>query len=115
VRVGDRRQRRIFGDLVELDPLGIFELEDLREMPCDRFAFAIRVGREVDFAGRFRRRFELLDDVALAFDRQVAGSEIMVDVDALTTKRAGKNFLIVLAFVGDSTMMSGLATVILGR
>jgi hypothetical protein len=27
--------------------------------------------------------------------------------DAFTTKRGGKNFLIVRAFVGDSTMMSG--------
>src|ERR1035438_5491529 len=30
--------------------------------------------------------------------------------DAFTTKRAGKNFLMVLAFVGDSTMISGFAT-----
>jgi hypothetical protein len=36
--------------------------------------------------------------------------------DALTTKRGGKNFLMVLAFVGDSTMISGfVATLVLGE
>ena len=72
----------VLGDFVEFDSLGVFELEDLRQMPRDRFAFAIGVGREVDLAGRFRRRLELLDDVALAFDRQVFGRKIVVDVDA---------------------------------
>jgi hypothetical protein len=60
VGVGDRGQRRLFGDFVELDALGVLELEDLRQMPGDRFALAIGVGREVDLAGRFRRRFSSL-------------------------------------------------------
>src|ERR1700676_1375514 len=32
--------------------------------------------------------------------------------EAFTTYRAGKNFLMVLAFVGDSTMISGFATTV---
>src|ERR1700685_3728579 len=34
--------------------------------------------------------------------------------DALTTYRAGRNFLMVLAFVGDSTMIRGFATAVSG-
>ena len=71
VRVVERRQRRVLGDLVELDPLGIFELQELGQMPRDRLALAIGVGREVDLGRAFDGAAQLLDDVALAFDRQV--------------------------------------------
>ena len=77
-----RVERRVFGDLVQLDALGILELEQLRQMPGDGFAFAIGVGREEDFGRGFQRALELLDDVALPFDRQVARGEVVLDVDA---------------------------------
>ncbi len=76
-RVGvlERRQRGVLGDLVQLDALGVLELQQLGEMPRDRLALAIGVGRQVHFGRRLRRRLELLDDVALPFDGQVARRE----------------------------------------
>ena len=50
---GDRCQRRVFGDFVQLDALGVVELQELGQMPRDRLALAVGVGREVDFARDF--------------------------------------------------------------
>ncbi len=44
------------GDLVELNPLGVFQVQRLAQMPGDGLAFAIRVGGEVDGLRALRRR-----------------------------------------------------------
>ena len=82
MRVLERRQRRLFRDLVELDPLGIGELQELGQVPGDRLAFAIGIGREIDVGRAFDRAAQLLDDVAFALDRQVFRREVVLDVDA---------------------------------
>ena len=43
----------------------IRQLEQLGEMPSDRLALAIGVGREIDVRGLFDRRAQLFDDVPL--------------------------------------------------
>ena len=82
MRVLERLEDGVFGDLVQLDPLRVLELQELGQMPCDRFAFAIRVGRQVDFRGDLRGRLEVLDDVALPLNGEVARHESVQDVDA---------------------------------
>jgi hypothetical protein len=77
----DRLNCRGFGDLVELDALGIFELQKLGEMPCDRLTFAVRVGREEHVGGGFRRVPEVFDDVAFPFNSEIARRETVLDVD----------------------------------
>ena len=83
-RVGrlDRLDGRSLGDFVELDTFGILELEELREVPGDRLALAVGVGCEEYVGGRFRRVFEVFDDVALTFNGEVAGREPVLDVDS---------------------------------
>ncbi len=82
MRVFERGQRGFLGDFVELDPLRIVELQQLGQMPGDRLALAVGVGREVDVGCALYRAAQLLDDVALAFDRQILGREIVLDVNA---------------------------------
>ena len=49
----DRPQGGVFRDLVQFDALGMIELEHLGEVPRDRFAFAVGIGREEDVGRRF--------------------------------------------------------------
>ena len=83
-RVGglDCLQRGGFGDLVKFDALGIFELQQFRQMPGDRLAFAIGVGREEHFGGRLRGSAQVLDHVALTFNREVTRGETVLDIHA---------------------------------
>ena len=87
VRMLDRVERRRLRDLVQLDAFGRLQLQEFREMPSDCFALAIGVGREVDVAGArgFHGRLELLDDVPLTFNSEVARGEVVRDVDAERT------------------------------
>ena len=71
-------------DLVELDALDreLAALELLREVPRDRLAFAIGVGREQDGVGVLGGRLELGEDLLLALDDLVRLGEVVLDVDA---------------------------------
>ena len=56
---------RLLRDLVERQPvdLPLLAPELLGEVPADRLAFAIGVGRDVDVGGILGRVLELLDDL----------------------------------------------------
>ncbi len=79
--VFESRESRRFRDLVKLDPLGVGEFEQLRQVPCDRFTLAIGIGCEVDFRRAFYGAPQLLDHVAFAFDRQIARRKIVLYID----------------------------------
>ena len=71
------------GDLVEHHPLDRhLGLEHLEEVPRDRLALAVLVGREVELARVLQRRLQLGDDVLLVVGHDVDGREVVVDVDA---------------------------------
>ena len=50
-------------------------------MKADGFAFAIRIGREVDFIHLFGGGFQLTDELLLAFDDFVTRFKIVIDID----------------------------------
>ena len=69
-------------DLVEHHALHRhLRLEHLEQVPRDRLALAVLVGREVDLARVLQRRLELGDDVLLVVGDDVDGREVVVDVD----------------------------------
>ena len=77
--VGDR----LVGDLVEHHALhGHGRLQHLEQVPRDRLALAVLVGREVELARVLERGLELGDDVLLVVGDDVDGTEVVVDVDA---------------------------------
>ncbi len=53
-----------------------------RDMPRDRFTFAIRVSREQDLARVFRCALEIGESFFLSRDSDVLGLETIFDVDA---------------------------------
>jgi hypothetical protein len=71
-------------DLLDQHPLQLafWFLQLGRDVPSDRFPFAVRVGREVDHLGRSRRVGDFLQDLFLAWDRDVLRLEVVFDVDA---------------------------------
>ena len=80
-RLGQGRQHRPLGDLVEGDPphrLGVAS-EQLGDVPGDGLALAIRVGGEVDEGGALGRFLQLGDDLALLLEHLVAGLEARAD------------------------------------
>ena len=82
VSIFNSRECRGFCNLMELDALGFWELEQFGKMPCNGFAFAIRVGCEEDLIGCFYCRFEFFDQIALALNRQVARGKSVIDIDS---------------------------------
>ena len=74
----------VAGDFVEHDPARFVwrDVEDLAEMPRNGFAFAVRVGCEVDAFGAFGGRFELVHDLAPVGDDAVLRLEIVFYIDA---------------------------------
>jgi hypothetical protein len=83
VRVLDGLIDRLLGDFVEDDALDRnFRLEHLQQVPADRFAFAIRVGREHDGRGRLHRGLQVLHVLPLVFGHDVVGREVAVGIDA---------------------------------
>jgi hypothetical protein len=55
--------------------------ELLRDVPGDRLALAIGVGREVDVLLVLGRLLDLVEDLRLALDDVVLGREVVLDVD----------------------------------
>jgi hypothetical protein len=82
VRMAQRRQCRLFGDLVQLDPMGMGEFQELRQVPGDCLALAIGIGREVDVGRAFDRAAQLFDDLAFSLNSKVFGRKIVLHVDA---------------------------------
>jgi hypothetical protein len=83
VRVLDRLIDRLLGDFVEHDALdGHLRLEHLEQVPADRLAFAVGVGREHDFGRALQRRLQRLHPLPLVVRDDVVRLEIAVGVDA---------------------------------
>ncbi len=59
-----------------------FGLEDLSQMPGDRFALAVLVGRQVELVGLLQGRAELLDYGLLVRRNDIRGNEPGVHVDS---------------------------------
>ena len=83
-RMLHRFLHRLLGDLVEHQAVDLFLLrpELFGQMPADRFAFAIGVGRDVDVGRILRRALQLGDHFLARRDRFVHRREIIIDVDA---------------------------------
>jgi hypothetical protein len=78
------RQHALLRDLVEHQPadlLPVAAAELLGQVPADRLAFAIRVGRDENLIGDLGRVLELLEDLLAARDDLVRRLEPFVDVD----------------------------------
>ena len=80
----ERVLNRLFGDLVEGQTmnLALLALELVLDVPADRFAFAVRVGRDVDVSGIFGRVSQLLDDLLARRNRLVLFRKLVLDVHA---------------------------------
>src|SRR5438094_1963019 len=68
--------------LYYFDTLRILQLQDVREMPGDRFAFAVRIRCQQDVRRAFGGGLQLLDRRFLSRNGDVLGLERMLDVDA---------------------------------
>src|SRR5256712_635076 len=81
-RLLDRGLNRLLRDLVERQAvnLALASAELLRQMPADRFAFAIGVGRHVDVRRVLRRILQLFDHLLARGDRFVLLGEVVLDV-----------------------------------
>ena len=84
LRVLDRLLNRLLRDLVEHQAVDLAFLspELLREMPPDRLALAIRVGRHVDIGGVLGGVLQFFDDFLARRNRLVLLREVVVDGDA---------------------------------
>jgi len=69
------------GDLVELDPLGVAEVERLGEVPGDRLALPVGVGGEDDLAVTADGGLQLTERLAAALNDLVGRLEAGVHVD----------------------------------
>ena len=61
---------------------GTLRLQDLEQVPGDRLAFAVFVGREVELVGVLEQLLQLVDVALLVAGHDVVGLEAVVDVDA---------------------------------
>ncbi len=109
VRVGERRLHRFFRDLVKDDAADLdLGLEQLLEVPADRLAFAIGVGRENQFRRIFHRGLERRDVLLLVGGDDVIGREVAVGVDAHPAPRLafdlGRDFGGGLGQIADVTV-----------
>ena len=83
-RMGDGLLDRLLGDLVEDHPLDReagLGLEHLEEVPRDRLALAILIGREVELVGVLERPPQAADDLRLLRRDHVLRLEVVLDVD----------------------------------
>ena len=71
------------GDLVEDDPLRLRESGDFLDVPGNRFALAVGVGREVDLIGLLCGALYLLDYFALLGGNDVAWDKAALDIDGV--------------------------------
>ena len=74
----------LFRDLVERHALGLVirQIQQLLQVPRNGLSLAIRVGREIDGAGRFGALFQVGDHVCAVFHGQVLRRKIAVNVYA---------------------------------
>ena len=73
----------VLGDLVEHHSLDrYFRLEQFDQVPADRFALAILIRRDIHFAGRFQKLFQLVDYLFLLRGDHVERLEAVVHLDA---------------------------------
>src|SRR5207248_10966035 len=70
------------GDLVELDALGVADLQHLGQVPGDGLAFPVGVRGQDDLLVLLGRRAKLGDRLAAALDHLVVRLEAVVDLDA---------------------------------
>src|SRR5690606_6302325 len=86
-RLAHRFLDRARGDLGEHHPLQLLALEqaalaqDLRDVPADRLALAVRVGRQPDALGATRGLGDRLDVLFVLVDQLVAHPEAVVRID----------------------------------
>ena len=82
-RMVERLLHRPLRDFVEREAVDFLPLasELLREVPADRFAFTVGVGRDVDVRRLLRRVLQLFDDLLSRRDRLVLFGEVVLDVD----------------------------------
>ncbi len=87
LRLRDRLAHRVLRDLVEAHALQLLALEravlaqDLRQVPGNRLALAVRVGREVERAGLLHRALDRVDLRLVLLDQLVLHLEVAVRVD----------------------------------
>lgn len=105
---------------MENDSLGLVDrqAENLCEVPGDRLSFAVFIGREPDGLGLLGQRRKFLDNLAFVARNFIDRFVVLVQIDAeiffrevpdmpkldLTTKSLPRNFSMVLALAGDSTI-----------
>ena len=74
---------RLFGDLVEHHALHRhLGVQQLQQVPADRFPFAVFIGCEQQLIGDFEGVLELFDDLFLVFGNHIERFEIFFSVDA---------------------------------
>ena len=83
-RTCDARADSLLGDLVKGHAAGIFvlELEQLLDVPRNRFSLAVRVSREIDEVRLADLAADFLDDFIFTLDRHIFRLEIMLQIDA---------------------------------
>ena len=78
-----RGEHRVAGDLLEEHAVSRHAGRDLvGDVPGDRLALAVGVGREIDLAGALGRLLQLRERLGLALDGDVLGLEPALDVHA---------------------------------
>ena len=86
VRIFDRFENGRLGDLVKDDALdGNLGFEHLHEVPADRLAFPVGVGREEHFTRALEGRLQRLHMPFLVVRDDVVGLEVLVGIDAQPT------------------------------
>ncbi len=124
-RLGDGALHFALGDLVEHHAFDFLALEvaalfeQLAQVPGDGFAFAVRVGREIEVLGFLQRARDGVDVFFVALDGAGSSSRTACrdrprlpsergrargHSEASTSKSLPRYFLMVFALAGDSTM-----------
>ena len=83
-RVLDALGDDLLRDLVEGHALGLIvrQIQQLLQVPRNGLSLAVRVGREVDGAGRLGALFQVGDHVGAILHGQILRREVTVDIDA---------------------------------
>ncbi len=97
-RAAERLLDGVFGDLVKHQPVDRhFGLEQLEQVPGDRFTLAIFVRRQVQVIRFLQRRLELADLFLFVIGNNVNRLKVLVDVDGQIRPRLT---LILLGHIG---------------
>ena len=83
-RLLDGALDRLFRDLVEFHAARAVRVDaqDVRQVPGDRLALAVRVGRENDGLGASGLLADALEHLAAAPDRDILGFKVVLNIDA---------------------------------